>query len=212
LADPAIGLVYAANISGLGATHSDEELVLAIRHGLDQDGRQLMIMPSESFINFSAEDLGATIAYLKTVPRVENELPGPDLTFMGKIMLAAGLFGSIFPAEYIDHSQPFPAMPEVGASMEYGAYISGFCAGCHGPDLAGGPAGDPDSPPAPSLRGDGELNSWSEEEFLQVMRTGITPDGDRLDPEAMPWESFGKFDDDELKGLWLHLRSLPPAG
>jgi len=212
LADPAIGLVYAANISRVGDTHSDEELVLAIRHGLDQDGRQLMVMPAESFIKLSAEDLGAIIAYLKTVPRVENELPGPELSFLGKILLASGMMGPVFPAEYIDHDQPFPAMPEVGASLEYGAYLSGLCAGCHSPDLAGGPAGDPDSPPAPSLRGDSALNSWSEEDFLLFMRTGVTPDGRQIDPELMPWESFGKFDDEELQGMWLYLHSLPPAG
>jgi mono/diheme cytochrome c family protein len=212
LADPAIGLVYAANISGLGATHSDEELVLAIRHGLDQDGRQLLIMPAEAFINFSAEDLAVVIAYLKTVPRVENQLPGPELTFMGKILLAAGMFGPIFPAEYIDHNQPFPAMPQVGANLEYGAYLSRLCTSCHGPDLAGGPSGEPGAPPVPGLRSDSALSSWSEEEFLLFMRTGVTPDGDRIDPEAMPWDSFGKFEDDELQGLWLHLQSLPPAG
>jgi mono/diheme cytochrome c family protein len=212
LADPAIGLVYAANISGVGATHSDEELVLAIRHGLDQDGRQLVIMPAESFIKLSAEDLGAIIAYLKTVPRVENSLPGPELSFMGKILLASGMMGQVFPAEYIDHDQPFPAMPEVGANIEYGAYVAGLCAGCHGPKLAGGPSGEPGAPPVPSLRGDSALQSWSEEEFLLFMRAGLTPDGRQIDPEVMPWESFGKFDDEELQGMWLYLQSLPPAG
>lgn len=212
LADRAIGLVYAANISGLGTSHSDEELILAIRHGLDQDGRQLVIMPAEAFINLSAEDLGAAIAYLKTVPRVENELPSPELSFMGKILLGSGMMGPVFPAEYIDHNQPFPDMPEVGANLEYGAYVSGLCTGCHGPDLAGGPSGEPNAPSVPGLRSESALASWSEEEFLLFMHTGVTPDGRQIDPEAMPWESFGKFEDDELQGLWLHLQSLPPAG
>jgi len=56
LADPAVGTVYAANISGLGERRTDKELVLAIRHGIGQDGRQLIIMPAESFINLSADD------------------------------------------------------------------------------------------------------------------------------------------------------------
>lgn len=62
LDDPAIGTVYAANITGLGQTHADADLVRAIRHAVGHDGRQLIIMPAEAFINFSEEDLGAIIA------------------------------------------------------------------------------------------------------------------------------------------------------
>ena len=207
LDDPAIGTVNAANLTGLGQTHNDADLVRAIRHGVGHDGRQLIIMPAESFINFSAEDLGAIIAYLKTVPGIEDDLPEPELTFMGRIMLAAGMFGQIFPAEYIDHSQPFPDMPEVGANVAYGQYLSRFCIACHGAELTGGPPLDPDSPPAPDLTANGQLGNWSEADFIAAMRTGVTPDGRQLDPESMPWESFGKFDDDELQGLWLYLHS-----
>jgi len=209
--DPAIGTVYASNLTGLGSTHSDADLVLAIRHGVDQDGRQMVIMPAESFIKFSEEDLGAIVTYLKTVPAAGNETPDPKMGPLGKILLTAGMMGQIFPAEYIDHNQPFPEMPEIGANMEYGAYVSGFCMSCHGANLGGGPAADPDSPPAPSLTPSGQLGSWSEDEFIAAMKTGTTPDGRVLDPEAMPWESFGKFDDDELKGLWLYLHSMPPS-
>jgi hypothetical protein len=42
------------------------------------------------------------------------------------------------------------------------------------------------------------------------MRTGNTPGGGKLDGEFMPWEHFAKLTDDELKALWLHLKSLPP--
>jgi mono/diheme cytochrome c family protein len=66
LGDPSIGAIYTANITGLADTHSDEEIVRAIRHGLDTDGRQLMIMPSDAFIYFSEADMGALVAYLKS--------------------------------------------------------------------------------------------------------------------------------------------------
>ena len=207
LDDPAVGTVFASNLTGLGDTRTDDDLVVAIRHAVGPDGRQLVIMPAESFIYFSAEDLGAVIAYLKTVPAIENDLPEPELTFMGRILLTAGMFGQIFPAEYIDHSQPFPEMPEVGANVAYGEYISRFCTACHGAELTGGPPADPDSPPAPNLTMSGRLGGWSEAEFFEAMRTGVTPDGRQLDPEAMPWESFGKFEDDELQGVWLYLQT-----
>lgn len=211
LNEPSIGMVYAANITGLARTHSDADLVRAIRHGVDTDGRQLIIMPAEAFINFSAEDLGAIIAYLKTVPPVENAVPEPQFTFMGRVMLAAGMFGNIFPAEYLDHDQPFLARPAIGANVEYGKYLSRFCEGCHGAGLAGGHPNDPASPPAPNLTPGGRLALYAEDSFIQTMRTGITPYNYKLNPMFMPWKSFGKLDDDELKGLWMYLSSLPAA-
>jgi len=209
--DPAVGTVYAANITGVDQTHTDADLVRAIRHAVDTDGRQLVIMPAEAFVHFSAEDLGAIIAYLKTVPKAGNDRPIPELTFMGRVLLAAGMFGPIFPAEYIDHSQPFPTMPTIGANAEYGEYLSRLCTGCHGADLAGGQPADPDSPPAPNLTPSGRLQLYSEESFIQELRTGVTPYDYELDPNFMPWQEIGKLDDDELKGLWMYLQSLPPA-
>ena len=207
--DPAVGTVYSANITGVGQTHTDADLVRAIRHALDTDGRQLIIMPSEAFIHFSAEDLGAVIAYLKTIPRAGNDRPKPEFTFMGRVLMGAGVFGQIFPAEYIDHDQPFHSMPEIGANIEYGEYVSRFCTGCHGADLAGGQPADPESPPAPNLTPGGRLGVWSEAEFIETLRTGNTPYGYQLDPAFMPWREFGQFDDDELKGLWMYLESVP---
>jgi mono/diheme cytochrome c family protein len=202
--------LYASNISGLDETHSEADLIRAIRHAVDQDGRQLLVMPADAFINLSAEDLGAIIAYLKTVPRTGNDMPDPQLALPGRIMLAAGLLGQIFPAEYIDHDKAFAEMPPIGANVEYGHYLSGFCTACHGPDLAGAqPGSDPSSPFAPNLTQSGELKIWTEEDFLLAMRTGVTPSGHRLDGEFMPWPEFGQLPEDELKGLWLYLSSLP---
>ncbi|HJS27995.1 MAG TPA: c-type cytochrome [Anaerolineales bacterium] len=210
LDDPAIGTVYAANISGLAETHTDDDMVKAIRHAVDTDGRQLAIMPAEAFINFSAEDLGAIIAYLKTVPRTGEDTPKPELGLMGRILMATGQFGQIFPAEYIDHDQPFHSMPEIGANVGYGEYMARFCTSCHGPDLAGAfPPGDPSSPFARNLTPGGDLKTWTEEDFLNFFKTGQTPDGRSVDPAYMPYESFGKFSEDELSGLWLYLQSLP---
>ncbi|HZD10846.1 MAG TPA: hypothetical protein VE553_05830 [Candidatus Binatia bacterium] len=45
---------------------------------------------------------------------------------------------------------------------------------------------------------------------MQTMRTGISPHGHELDPEFMPWKSFARFSDDELKALWIYLQSLLP--
>jgi mono/diheme cytochrome c family protein len=210
--EPGLVTVYTANITGLSQTHSDADLVRAIRHSVDQGGRQLVAMPAEIFINFSAEDLGAVIAYLKSVPRVGEQRPEPRFGFLGRIMLATGAIGQIFPAEYIDHQKPFPKMPPIGANADYGADLAGCCTACHGPDLTGAqPAFDPAAPFAPDLTQSGELRGWSEEEFLNALHTGVTPGGRQLDSDYMPWDIFGQFDEEELRGLWLYLHSLPRA-
>jgi len=105
-------------------------------------------------------------------------------------------------------------MPDIGANVEYGAYLAAAtgCTGCHGADLAGVPHIDPDDPaslPAPNLTPGGELGRWSEADFIQTIRTGVSPHGHELDPESMPWEAFARLDDEELKGLWMYLQSVP---
>jgi mono/diheme cytochrome c family protein len=208
LEDPAIGTVYSANITGLAQTHSDADIIRAIRHAVDTDGRQLMIMPAETFIHFSAEDLGAVVAYLKTVPRSGEEHPTPRISLMGRVLLAAGMFGDVFPAEYIDHNMPFHDRPEIGANAAYGEYVARFCQGCHGENLQGSQPPDPESPFAPNLA---VVASWSQAEFIQFFRSGVTPYGREVKGQFMPWESFGKFEDEELQGLWMYLQTMPAA-
>jgi cytochrome c5 len=205
--EPGIVSVYSANITGLSQTHTDTDLVRAIRHGIDTDGRELFAMAAEVFIHFSEEDLGSVIAYVKTVPRIGEERPGIKPTFAGTVMLGAGLFGNVQPAEYIDHNMPFPKMPPIGASVEYGKYFSGICETCHGSDLRGAqPPQDPESPFAPDLTQSGELVGWTEQDFITAMRTGVTPSGRTL-AESMPVEIFKKYPDDELRGLWMYLQT-----
>lgn len=209
LDDPVIGTLYTANITGLADQRSDEELVLAIRHAIGPGGRQIIAMPSDAFIYYSAEDLGAIIAYLKTIPRNEKESQATGLSIPGYIMLGAGMFGDLSTAEVINHEQEFSQMPEVGANEAYGAYLSHLCTTCHGQDLSGAQPSVPGSPIAPNLTPGGGLAAWSEADFIQAMRSGVTPSGHQLDPEFMPWKSWAKFHDEELQAIWMYLASLP---
>jgi mono/diheme cytochrome c family protein len=111
----------------------------------------------------------------------------------------------IIPAQVIDHDAPrFEAEP--GVTVEYGHYLTQYCHLCHGPDLAGGIMG----PGAgPNLTPGGEMGGWTEADFIQTLRTGITPTDKKLDPEMMPWKEVGQMTDDELKAIWLYLQSLP---
>ena len=56
----------------MGATYTEAQWELALRHGVGQDGRALAIMPSGNLNHLSDEDLGAIVAYIKQVPPVDN--------------------------------------------------------------------------------------------------------------------------------------------
>jgi mono/diheme cytochrome c family protein len=207
-----IATVYAPNITpskaGVG-DFTDADYVRAMRHGIDPNGKPYMIMPAEIIIHWSAEDLGATIAYIKTLPPDENPTPGKEVSVLGRVMLSAGVFGDIFPAEYVEHDMVFPARPEIGVNADYGAYFAaaGACTLCHGDDMKGGPPprGIPeigDVPPAL------QAANWSTEEFITGVTTGVKPDGSQLDPERMPWELYAKFNREELEAIHLHLQTL----
>ena len=149
-----IASVYASNLTsgqgGIGVTYSDTDYVRAIRHGVNPEGRGLMIMHSDIFHNISEEDLGAIIAYIKSVPPVDNEIPGSSVAPLGRILVALGLFDDealpLIPAEVIDHDAPFTRMPAQGATPEYGQYLMSItlCNMCHGSDLKGGRSSDPE--------------------------------------------------------------------
>ncbi len=175
----------------------------AIRHGVDPDGRALMIMPSQNFYYLNDADLGAVIAYLKTLPPVNNELPDPQLSFLPRVLIATGMLK--FPAEQIDHSTR-PAIPEAGVTKEYGDYLVhiGLCRDCHGDNLAGNT--NPYAPQGVNLTPGGDLGKWDEATFMHVLRTGNTPAGKRLSID-MPWARFSGMTDDELKAIWLYLAS-----
>jgi mono/diheme cytochrome c family protein len=198
-----------AGAGGIGSFYTGEDWVRAIRHGVGHDGRALFIMPSNTFYYLSDEDLGTLIAYLKSVPPVDNVLLERRIELLGRLMMAVGLFPPLA-VDRIDHTAPPPAVPEPGVTVAYGQYLSRICTECHGANLNGAPFGPPGQEvPTPNLTPGGELAAWSEEDFFTTLRTGLTPSGRKLNEEQMPWKAFGQMTDEELHAVWLYLRSLP---
>ncbi len=201
-----------AGAGGVGDTNADEDWVRAIRHGVGHDGRGLALMPSRVWYYLSDEDLGVLIAYLKSLPPVDNELPGTDLGPLGRVMLVLGQVPpeAVVPdVTVIDHDGPRPVAPQPGVTVEYGKYLASTCALCHGSNFNGQTIseGGPDYL-APNLTPGGEVAFWSEEQFFATLRTGVTPSGHQL-IDIMPWKYFGQMTDDELRAVWLYLQSLP---
>lgn len=215
--DPMIGAIYATNLStgrgGIPGDYSDGDWVRAIRHGVNPEGKGLLVMPAESYHNLSAEDLGAVIAYVKSVSPVDNEVPKPSMRPLGRVLVALGAFGEPVPAQLVAHAAPLPPAVAPGVTAEYGKYLASIagCVACHGKDFSGGKGPEPGAPPSPNLTPGGHLGEWSEEEFISTLRTGVEPDGEELDGEFFPWETFSKMTDGELGAIWRYLKSLPPV-
>lgn len=210
-----LGTVDTANLtSGVGGVGqeftSDEDYVRAIRHGIDPEGIPLFMPAVVSTSNLSDQDLGSIIAYVKSVPPVDHKTNGQKFTPLAKIMLAAGVLGKL-PVELVSHQNDITA-PERAVSATYGEYMvnTNDCRICHGPNLNGGPFPDPTKTKiSPNLTPGGELAFWTEEQFINTIRTGVTPSGHELDPEFMPWKGYRQFTDDEIKAIWVYLQSVP---
>jgi mono/diheme cytochrome c family protein len=210
-----LGTIDSANLTsgegGIGQEFtSDEDYVLAVRHGVDPEGKPIFMPAVVSGAYLSDEDLGAIIAYVKSVPSVDHVTTGQHFTPLAKIMLAAGMLGEL-PVESVSHDDQVTA-PEQGASVAYGEYLvnTNDCRVCHGPNLNGGPFPDPTiTKISPNLTTGGEVAYWSEDEFINTLRTGVTPGGHELDNNFMAWKNYRNMTDDELKAIYLYLQSTP---
>jgi len=209
-----LGTIDSANLTsgegGVGQTYTDEDLVGAIRHGIDSEGKPTFMPAVVSTAYLSDEDLAAVIAYIKSVPPVDHITYGKQFKPLAMILFAAGMLPA-FPAEVVSHETHVTA-PAPGVTVEYGSYLvdTHDCHVCHGQNMNGGKFPDPTQKIiTPNLTAGGETGFWKEDDFINTIRTGTTPSGHMLNPEHMPWKEFRNMTDDELKAIWMYLQSLP---
>lgn len=211
-----LGAVTGPNITGsaLGAAYSDDELVRLIRHGVKKDGTSVIFMPSHEFNWLPDDDLVALLSYLRSVPDVARSNGVVRVGLLGKILDRRGEI--IFDvARRIDHEH-IERAPAPTPTQDYGKYIGRFCTGCHGEAFSGGPIpGAPPSIPIPTniTPHESGLQSWSYQDFVRLLDSGIKKDGKKLDP-FMPLSALTDMNDVERRALWEFLRSLPgrPSG
>lgn len=206
---PALGVVHSPNLTpaGVGQYYKDADWIRAIRHGLNPKNKALIIMPSENFQYLSDEHLGQLVAYLKSLPPVEQTWPSRNLTFLSTVMYQAGAMG-LLPTDKVEHQalHPTPAKAETPA---YGLYLANLtgCNMCHGSNLKGGISPDAASPPCPDIGAGSITSKWGVEGFIQVLRTGVTPQGKELNAKFMPWREHGRLDDVQLKAIYAFLQT-----
>ena len=214
--EPIVANLYTANLtSGNGgvASHykSAADWERAIRHGVAPDGRALLFMPSHEFYHLSDEDLGALIAYLRTVPPVDRTVGTQSVGPIGRGLFASGLL-PLVPAELIDHAAPRPVAPAPGVTPEYGKYLAVTCTGCHGETYSGGPI--PGAPPEMGVprnitpdKATG-LGDWTLADFTRALREGVSKNGYQLGKD-MPVAMTKHLTDEELAAIWAYLQTVP---
>lgn len=214
--DASLGSIHSTNlttgIGGIGANYTDADFVRTLRHGVRPDGTSVFVMPSPDYAYLSDQDLGSIIAYLRTVPPVNQTWEPKRFTLLGNTLIGAGMFDALLMAARIEHTGPRPVAPAIGITEDYGRYLVRLngCRQCHGQQLSGGKVDDPTiDMTAPNLTPAGAIAGWSSDAFIQTLRTGITPAGKALN-NAMPWKSYAKMSDDELKAIFVYLQALPP--
>jgi len=195
-----VGDMVAENLTPGGklVSYSDGELFRAIRHRVNKEGDLLAFMSLLTYAQLSNEDTEAIIAYLRTLPPVEQTaVTGDKLSFVGGVMFGAGLFGVPEKA-----AETVSAPPE-GVTAEYGKYVATFaeCRGCHGSDATGAPA----SAAGPAVPNPRLLTATlNQAQFAEMMRSGVKPDGVAF-PAGMPWQVAAQLTDDDMAALYAYL-------
>ncbi len=213
------GRVVAPNITPDAETGSgawtDDELARAIREGIGHDGKALFpLMPYSEFRYLSDEDLASIIVYIRTLTPIHKKLPKTEITF---------------PVNYLIRSAPDPITQPVSApdsrdKVQWGGYIAriGGCIFCHTPDEHGSPLPGMDFGGGKVFSEGGHLAAsanitpdasgisyYSEETFLQVLRTGYV--GARPLSPIMPYALLKSVSDDDLRALFAFLRTVRPV-
>lgn len=191
---------------------TDANITRLLREGVRPDGRVIgPPMPIELYRGLSDRDLAAIIAYLRSVPAVENTVP-------------RSTYAIPLPESYGPPVTSVAEVPE-GETVEYGAYLAGpvaHCIECHTPMVEGhfdfanqmgaggrvfdGPWGvtvsanltpDPDG-----------LARWTDDEVIAMIRTGRRPDGSAMAP-PMGYAFYAGMSDRDARAIVAFLRSLP---
>ncbi|MEH6727805.1 MAG: c-type cytochrome [Hyphomicrobiales bacterium] len=192
---------------------SDAELSRAIREGIRPDGSVIgPPMPFAMYRGLSDTDVDAIVAFLRTVPAVESDLPPSE-------------YHIPLPPAYGPPVETVADVPR-GVTVEYGAYLAGpvaHCMECHTPFGPMGPMVETDLgrggfefhgpwgvSVAPNLTSHADgLADYSDAEIATMIVEGKRPDGTGMTP-PMPYGFLANMSQEDLDAIILYLRSLPP--
>ena len=201
--EPGIARIHAPNLTHVVKEYTDTELARLLRHGVKRDGTSVWIMPSQMFSHLTDEDLGAVMAYVRSMP----ERPGVDreltLRPLGRVGVLTGQFTPIaakLPASTVRSSSD-PTDP-----LTRGRYlVMTACTECHGNDLNGSAFLK-----APSLM---IAAAYSDSDFEHLMRTGTGLGGRQLGLMKKASEArFASFNEEEVGAIRAYLSAFVRNG
>ena len=214
LFDVDIAKIYSANLTpdsltGIGR-RTDAEIARVIRYGVHANGKA--VFNFMGFANMSDEDLTAVISYLRTQEPVVNKVPPHEFNAVGKAVQA-------FLIKPVGPAQTPPKQVSADSTAAYGEYLvhgTTNCAGCHtqrdlagnfsGPLMAGGNLIEGIITPNLTPDSSSRIFGWTEQMFLERIRRGKL-----VQQSVMPWSSFRRMSDLELKAIYRYLQTVPPA-
>ncbi len=218
--DPAIGRLLGPNLTlGTGSrtinyTAADWDRI--VRHGV-KPNKTGSPMPSVDFFSMSDRELSDVVAYIRSLPPVNKEVPPITLGPLGKLLVATGQLpfsADVHPTKHDIAHPPLP--PDAVPDATFGKHLAQTCSGCHRMNFAGGPivGGPPDWPPAANLTPAG-LVDWTFDDFQRAMKEGISKNGVALRSPMAEMPAFAKnMTDIEMQALWAYFKDLPatPTG
>lgn len=217
------GNFYAPNLTPYHLKDwTDGEIFRAVAMGVSKDGRALFpAMPYSAYRKASKEDIYSVIAYLRTLPSVENTVPSPEAKFPFSLII-----------NFIPSKPEFQEIPPKSDKVEYGKYmitVAG-CVDCHTPMEKGQllldqaytgnqefilPHGIVRSANITPNKENG-IGAWTEEAFLT--RFKVYSDSSYIPPSVgtgfntiMPWNLYSKMDSTDLSAIYAYLQTLPPV-
>lgn len=197
----------APNLAIYARDHDAQIIEAAVRQGISADGRELMSMPSYNFTRLSDDDLAALIAFLRTAPVVEIELPGPALGWDVRWDIAMGRELSM--ADWVAMVPPLRLNPAEQSVLAEGEYLAmTMCNECHGLDLRGESyySGWDGAQPTPDLA---IVAAYDRAQFEELIETGYALGGRRLGLMALVApDRFPSLSDSEIDSLHHYLQSL----
>jgi len=206
--------------TGIGKL-SDKELARILRYSVDGHGKYLIdLMPFQELCD---DDLTAIISFLRSQEPVVNKIENTEYTFLGKALMSIGLIKPKGPK-----NTP-PKSVTIDSTIEYGKYLAtsvANCIGCHternlktgeyiGASFAGGMLFEPNEFSegkafvSPNLTSDletGIIARWDEQTFINRFKANRIHKG-----SPMPWGSFSRINEIEIKAIYRFLKSLDPV-
>lgn len=218
------GVFYSRNITPAGiARYTDGELFRVITTGVTKEGTALFpVMPYSHYGKMDTEDIISIIAYVRSLPAIQNAVPPPAPDFPMNFII------NTIPVKGDPHS-----IPSKTDSLEYGAYMVNACSciDCHtkldkgqiipGMAFAGGREfkfPDGSTVRSANLTPDKAtgIGSWTQEIFIDKFK--MYTDSNYQLPSVspgkfntiMPWNMYSKMDTADLIAIYRYIQSVKP--